>query len=144
MAGLLMSWLRDHPFFHRRPYVKEFIKFSVVGAMNTALDLAIYTVLVFVGQVYFLAANVIAFLLASINSYVLNRRWTFRSRDPQWQRQMQKFMLVSVISFGLNEGLLYVAGVHLGAGKFLAKIMATIITLFWNFLVNRFWTFRQR
>lgn len=140
----LISNLANHPLVPRRPVARQFIKFAMVGVVNTTIDLGVYSALVFGWDVHYLVANIFAFLTAASNSYILNRRWTFRSGDPRWRRQAIKYFIVLAIGFGLNETLLFLLVAHAGVGRLLAKCLAVIVVLFWNFGANRLWTFSSK
>lgn len=136
--------------FHRHvktiaahPETRRFTKFAIVGFMNTSIDLIIYLLLHTVFGMHYLLANLIAFLFGATNSYVFNRRWTFRSTADDWRREMIKFFIVLAIGFSLNEGLLYVLVDRFGFGSTFAKLPVIAIVLIWNFGANRLWTFRH-
>src|SRR6201999_493942 len=59
------------------PVLVQFVKFGIVGVSNTVLAFAIYTVLLKVFGVWYLAASAIGFVLGAVNGFLLNRRWTF-------------------------------------------------------------------
>ncbi|MFA6512058.1 MAG: GtrA family protein [Patescibacteria group bacterium] len=128
----------------RRPMVRQFVKFSLVGASNTVVDFAAYLLFTRAFGVHFLAANVIAFLLAATWSYNWNRRWTFRSNDPRVHRQFVKFLIVATVGLGLTTGILYFLVEHSGLTDIPAKIISVAAVLLWNFLANRFWTFKEK
>ncbi len=128
----------------RRRVARQFIKFAMVGVVNTTVDFSVYAAGIFWLDLHYLVANVFAFLAAASNSYFLNRRWTFRSQDPRWRRQATKYFMVLAIGFGLNELLLYLFVEHGQLGKFMGKAIAVVVVLFWNFGANKLWTFSHR
>jgi putative flippase GtrA len=85
---------------------------------------------------------------ATINSFIWNRRWTFRIRDKRARaRQFAKFVTVNVIGMLLNSTittlLLRPFLPEPPRLAFLAcQATATAIVLFWNFFANKYWTFR--
>ena len=56
----------------------QFVKFGIVGVSNTLLTFVVYTLLLKVFGVWYLAASAIGFVVGAINGFLLNRRWTFR------------------------------------------------------------------
>lgn len=125
----------------RHRVARQFIKFAMVGVLNTVVDFGVYAAGIFWLDLHYLVANIFAFLAAASNSYLLNRRWTFRSQDPRWHRQATKYFIVLAIGFGLNELFLYLLVEHGQLGKFMGKAIAVAIVLFWNFGANKLWTF---
>jgi putative flippase GtrA len=128
-------WLSD-------PLVVQFIKFGTVGISNTLLNFAIYTLLLKVFGVWYLAAAAIGFMVGAVNGFLWNRRWTFRGHVGDALTPV-RWAVVQGCGLALNEGLLYmwVAGVGVDAlvGQALAIVVVTTVT----FLVNRAWTFRM-
>lgn len=133
--------------FHRlakKPAAVQFLKFSVVGAMNTAIDFAVYATLLRWTHLHYLNANIFAFIAGATNSYLWNRWWTFSHDDQRWHRQATKFLIVLVSGFMINEALLYLLVAHAHIPKLLAKAPVIIIVLGWNFGLSRVWAFRGR
>src|SRR6476469_5541163 len=62
----------------RAPVLVQFIKFGIVGVSNTLLTFLVYTLLLKVFGVWYLAASAIGFGVGATNGFLLNRRWTFR------------------------------------------------------------------
>src|SRR3972149_1639570 len=87
---------------------KQFIKFSMIGVVNTAVDFCVYVLLARIAGMYFLVANFFAVLIAMTLSFFLNRRWTFRNTDPRIKRQYLKFVMVNIGYLMLNNGIVYV------------------------------------
>ncbi len=138
-----ITTVTQHPFIQERPAVRQFMKFGIVGVMNTIIDYLIFSGLVYLFHVYFLIANVISFSVAVMNSYIFNRRWTFRSDNPAWRKEATKFLAVNLIGLGLSEVLLslFVHGFDLS--KLLAKALAVVVVLCWNFVGTKLWAFRR-
>src|SRR5258708_36585570 len=59
------------------PVLVQFIKFGIVGVSNTLLTFLVYTLLLKVFGVWYIAASAIGFTIGAVNGFLLNRRWTF-------------------------------------------------------------------
>jgi len=86
----------------------QFIKFLCVGLINTGVDFGVLNLLMFlfgitkgIGYSFFKA---ISFIVAVTNSYFLNKRWTFRKGGKMEKEEFAKFIIVSLIAFGINVG----------------------------------------
>ena len=135
--------LTTSPFITRRPMIVQFVKFGLVGFLNTSIDYGLFAALVYLVHLHYLIANAISFSVAVINSFILNRRWTFQSHHRQWQHEAIKFMIVMLIGLGLNELILYTLISRLAIHTLIAKAIGIVIVLFWNFIGTRFWAFRH-
>ncbi|MEU0881184.1 GtrA family protein [Lentzea sp. NPDC005914] len=90
---------------------RELVKFALVGGTCFVID----TVLFFGIKIVVLpnnpvTAKIIATLVATIVSYVLNREWSFRTRGGRERHhEAALFFLVNAIGIVLNSAPLYVA-----------------------------------
>jgi len=131
---------------------ERFFKFLIVGTIGFVVDFGILTLLKETTQLATVVANTISFTMAVISNFTLNRYWTYPdSRSKSVMSQMGQFAVVSVIGLAINNVILVLlepvfdamlAGTGmLVPGYIPAKMIATIVVLFWNFFVNRFWTY---
>jgi putative flippase GtrA len=123
------------------PVVVQFVKFGIVGVANTLLTFAIYTLLLKVFGVWYLAASAIGFAVGATNGFLLNRRWTFREHVGDALTPV-RWAIVQTCGLGVNEGLLYVFVHDASVDKLLAQAFATTVVTVTTFFVNRAWTFR--
>ncbi|MBN1458733.1 MAG: GtrA family protein [Armatimonadetes bacterium] len=123
--------------------VRQFIKFGVVGFISFTIDAGFYLFLTRLLGVFYIYAKVTSFCIAATNSYILNRRWTFRSRNPDRLRQFAQFLVVASTGAGMNAGIMYLLHGRLRIYDLYAFVVAVGVVMFWNFLVNRAWTFRD-
>ncbi len=148
---------------------ERFVKFLMVGTLGFIIDFGTLTFLIevvnlpglveqntpFPSFVGLALANSISFTLAVLSNFTFNRYWTYpESRSKRKRIQLPQFGLVSVLGLIINTAIFVLAtpifnniigsiDVLAGsiAGYIPAKILATMVVLFWNFFVNRFWTF---
>ena len=125
------------------PVVIQFVKFGIVGVSNTLLTFAVYTLLLKVFGVWYLAASAIGFAVGTINSFLLNRRWTFRGHVGDALTPV-RWMIVQCTGLGINLGLLYVLVHDARVDKLIAQALATAVVTVTTFFANRAWTFRTR
>lgn len=120
----------------------QFVKFGIVGVSNTVLAIGIYTLLLKVFGVWYLAANAIGFVVGAVNGFLLNRRWTFAGHVGDALTPV-RWGVVQGSGLALSEGLLYLFVDDAHIEKLLSQVMATAIVTVITFLVNRAWTFRM-
>ena len=123
-----------------RRIVVQWLRFAAVGVSNTLLSTAVFAALFHLGVPY-LVGSALAFALGALNSYTLNRRWTFRSRAPR-APELARFVCVQAVGLGVNlallAGLVEGAGIHHVFAQVLAFPAASIIT----FALSRQWAFK--
>lgn len=127
----------------------RFLKFAVVGAIGMVVDLTILNLMHKVFGLPLLVANTISFSTAVLSNFTWNRLWTFpESRQRPLVPQLAQFALVNIIGLAINNLVLWL--VYTAIKSFipdpldynLAKIVAIGVVLFWNYGVNRLWTYR--
>ena len=147
--------------------LERFIKFAIVGAIGAVVDFTVLNVMkIFfeniglgvgwhiglpVQQIQLIAANTISFTTAVISNFTWNRLWTFpESREQPLGKQLGQFALVNVAGLLINTVILvlmdsYVFS-HFVSERLsynLAKAFAIGVVLFWNFGINRIWTYKD-
>jgi putative flippase GtrA len=123
------------------PLVTQFVKFGVVGVSNTLVALSVYTVLLKVFGVWYIAASGIGFALGAVNGFLLNRRWTFSEHTGDALTPV-RWAIVQSCGLACNLGLVYLFVHDAGMDELLGQIPATAIVTVLTFAVNRSWTFR--
>src|SRR5882757_2452020 len=87
------------------PLVVQFAKFGIVGVSNTLLTFVVYTVLLKVFGVWYLAASAVGFAVGATNGFLLNRRWTFREHVGDSLTPV-RWAIVQGCGLAVNEALL--------------------------------------
>jgi putative flippase GtrA len=124
------------------PLLVQFVKFGIVGVSNTLLTFAVYTLLLKVFGVWYLAASAIGFIVGAVNGFLLNRRWTFRGHVGDAFTPV-RWTVVQGCGLLTNLGLVYLFVEEVSLDELIAQACATGIVTVITFLVNRAWTFRM-
>jgi putative flippase GtrA len=137
----------------------RFVRFAIVGTLGAIIDFGVMNILFNIFHFQLVLAGTISFLVAILNNFTWNRYWTYPdSRTKPILRQLIEFSIVSLSGLVIRlpilkfvEPLLYrffswlpfrlsvITPEALSANLTLA--IAIIIVLFWNFFVNRYWTY---
>lgn len=150
----------------KRKELARFFKFAVVGAIGTVVDFCVLNLLIQLAGFEKFWANTCSFTVAVVSNFTWNRLWTFpESRERSLFSQLGQFALVNVVGLAINQAIFlgfdrFVLGkagalaalmagladaigmTHFTLAYNLAKAIAIIIVLFWNFGINRIWTYR--
>ncbi len=150
----------------------QFIKFGMVGAFNTLLNYAVYNFCYYVFNSGVHIANTAGFVISVISAFLLQSKFVFRQDENAERRVWWRVLIKTFISYSftgllLTELLLVLwinvinLGQYLGgvcewlAGfgiKFepqdlaasLAPLLNMAITIPLNFVINKFWAYRQK
>ena len=120
----------------------KFIKFCVVGFSGMIIDFGATWLLKEKVKINKYLANSCGFVLAASSNYILNRIWTFESKNSEIATEYFSFFAISLIGLGLNNLFLWVLSDKLKLNFYLSKIIATVIVTLWNFLMNFLFTFK--
>ncbi len=122
---------------------KIFIKYAVVWLSWTIIDLTSLYFFVDILKIYLYLWITLSFLLAVLNNFLFNKLWTFRDKSIKYKRQFIKFLIVSIIWFILTLFFMYIFVDLIKIYYLYAKIMTSMIVILWNFLWNKYWTFKN-
>jgi putative flippase GtrA len=138
-------------------------KFSIVGGSGFFVNLGVFWICTLLAvdarqvvvDLPFTAYNIrayhvystVAFLIANISNYLLNRAWTFGSRGhTAWQREYVPFLVIGVFAQVLA---LLVLTILLHAHSpirvdnvLLAQAITIVVVMPVSFVGNKLWTFR--
>ena len=122
--------------------VRRLALYMVVGVLNTAVQYLVFIALIDWTQTPILVASTIGYLAGTINSYLLNRTWTFRQQRPPSVPEFLRFCIVNAVSLLVNLAVLQWIISTTGAPPRLAQAIAIAASLAVNFTANLLWTFR--
>jgi putative flippase GtrA len=125
----------------RRKKMRQFIKFNFVGLLNTVLDFAVFTLLTWLG-VYYILAQCLSYGVGMLNSYALNKYWTFAQKGHLDPKQAIRFIVLNLGSLLLSLGLLAIFRDQWMVKVLVAKLLTTVITTLVNYAGNKLWVFR--
>lgn len=121
--------------------IAQFVKFNLVGIINTAVDFVIFTLLTFSG-LHHLISQIISYSCGMVNSYLLNKSWTFKHKKKSSGREAVKFIVVNIIALSIALLFLYIFRDLMGMHVLLSKVFATGFSVVVNFVGNKFWVFK--
>ena len=120
----------------------KIIRFGIVGASGTIVDFSVTYAFKEKIKIHKYAANGFGFLAGASSNYVFNRIWTFQSQNPNILGEYLTFLGLASICMLINTSLLYLLETKLKLNFYKAKFLATLGTMFWNFLSNYFFNFK--
>ncbi len=164
-----MIWSISMRFGTKAKEVERFLKFLVVGTFGAIIDLSMLNLLqstILSPSGAHEAWNIrlaatLAFTTAVSSNFVWNRYWTYPdSRSRPIMLQLVQFFTVNIVAVGMR--LLLVSLLYQPFGSFaqdiigneswdvehtnqigtnLSQMLSMGIALFWNFFINRYWTY---
>jgi putative flippase GtrA len=118
-------------------------RFAIVGALNTGIDIGVFTVAFYVLGWPLLVANAVGFAFGVSNSYVLNKLWTFADRSTGRDAWVKGLVFLSTSLIGLALGSLSIWFLAKLMPAILAKVATVGVTFMWNYWASGRFVFRQ-
>jgi putative flippase GtrA len=137
------------PLSHARPIIErhgallgQLSRYAVTGGLATIVNIAVYWVLAAGGMDPNLAWA-FGYVAAVIVGYVVHSRWSFRGhgRRDNLARTGGRFVLVSLVSFGLNQLWVWLLVQRLDLPLWSPYPLVLGVTPFVVFVLNRRWVF---
>ncbi|HXR65290.1 MAG TPA: glycosyltransferase family 39 protein, partial [Ktedonobacteraceae bacterium] len=132
----------------------QFLRFGLVGCLNTLVDLLALNCLLWLlpaqNNTLLLLANSLAYATGSLNSFLLNRYWTFRCHGHANRREVTRFAVTTLAGIVCNDLILYLLNSIQHPSQFsptlwtnITKIVAIGGTVLVSYLGMRLWVFVQ-
>lgn len=120
---------------------KQFARFGAVGALNTGLDYLLFMACVYLLGTSVVVANVVSMGLATVNSFILNRAWTFGTDGPRGHvaSHSVRFLVLGVLMFALSTAAVALLAEVLP--PWLAKLLSIPPLMVLNFWLMRRYVF---
>ncbi len=139
------------------PLAYQFLRFGVVGVLNTGIDFIILNVLSAIFQVtsgpLIIPLKFVAFLAANVNSYFINKKWTFKDNSGgEGAKKFSQYLAVSIIGALINIAVVYLITTKMEPSFGLsdklwlnaANLVATGLSLIWNFIGYKLIVFKKK
>ncbi|MCD2348305.1 GtrA family protein [Clostridium guangxiense] len=125
---------------------KSIIKFGIVGCINTGVDFFTFTLLLSIFGIDKLVCQVGGYSMGVINSFVLNKLWTFNDKKEKVNPivQFAKFVITNIISLGIS-----LVGLNILSNKFyinvyVSKVIVTLFLQVFNYVVYKLFIFKGK
>lgn len=138
---------------------KKALKFGIVGMINTAIDYTLFQLIIFFLKIqikdnlYIFFVSLFSGSIALTNSFILNKKWTFRDKNEKHLLQFIVFLLISILTININSTLVVFLN-NLFPGNFsfhninikniyYTKLLAIAFTMVINFALYRLFVFKN-
>ncbi|MBI4407875.1 MAG: GtrA family protein [Candidatus Kerfeldbacteria bacterium] len=124
--------------------MRQALKFIVVGGISTVVNYTVFFLSYHYGQINYLVASAIGYVIGLSLSYLLNASWTFRQQSTPHLigNQTVRFITIYVCSLVMSLGLIYLLVHWLGMDPRVANIIAISQTTITNFLGCKYYVFK--
>lgn len=123
---------------------QTFIKFCIVGAIGVGVNVGFLYLFTDIFHIYYLMSGFIAIELSIISNFILNDNWTFKNHvQNSFIKRLFSYELLSFCGVIIQIILLYIFTDIFHIYYLISTIMAIPITLSWNFIMNKMFTWKN-
>lgn len=120
----------------------ELIKYAFWGGISTAINLVILFALIRFTNIHYIIANTIAYFIAVIINYFCNKKFVFHS-DKNVKKELISFIVMRLISLGVDNGLYYIVVDILGGDVYICRILLSIFIMAATYVINKLVIFKK-
>ncbi|KZL89582.1 GtrA family protein [Clostridium magnum] len=122
---------------------KHLSRFSMIGVINTIIDFTVFTIFHSLFGVSYVFSQGLGYGLGVVNSFLLNKKWTFADRRANKRSfyEFLQFVVVNLISLIITMIAMSLLVQNLNLNVYIAKVLVTVIAQVTNFLGYKLWVF---
>ncbi len=147
---------QEAPNYKRNPrkfyWLKQLVQFGLVGGLNTIIDLLVLNALLLLfpttSTLTLLTYNALAFSVGAVNSFLLNKYWTFANRQRTTLKELSRYTIAALCGIAWSTLVLWLASIvlrPLAVNPTLwvnaAKIVSIGSTALLSYVGMRLWVF---
>ncbi len=136
----------------RKRWIGQVLRFGLVGGLNTIVDLLILNILLLLlptnSTRMILIFSAIAYSIGAVNSFLLNKYWTFGFRQRTTRREVTRFIVTTLLGIGWSSIILWLASnalqpilINPTIWANASKVVAICGTVMINYLGMSLWVF---
>ncbi len=140
------------PTSDRSRWIRQVLRFGLVGGLNTVVDLMILNGLLWLlpttSTPTLLAYNALAFSLGAVNSFLLNKYWTFKYTQRATTKEVMRFAIAtlcgimwSTLVLWLASAVLHPLTVNSTLWANVSKGIAIVSSALLSYVSMRLWVF---
>lgn len=126
----------------KRNIIKEIFSFGIIGVVNTAINYAIYSILVFIGIDYRIALF-LDYCFGITISFFLNKNITFKHKGKITYKIVFSMIGSYLIAMCINFFFLIFFVEYLYINKYFSQFIALSISVAISFLLQKFVVFKK-
>lgn len=128
------------PFF---PHLMKICRYCISGGTGALIDFGVYSALIYFFSTNYLVSNLISFSCGTVVTYYLQKNWTFQYKTTKNIAVFQRYIVAVLLTYTLNNFLLFAFVGILILNVFLAKILQIVLSTFFAYTINSRYVFRQ-
>jgi len=135
-----MRFILAH-FTDRKEFI-TFIKFGLVGVSNTLISYSFFILFVKLDIIYWLS-NILCYCAGLTNSFLLNKKWTFKSEKKTNFTQLFIFLSVNLVALLVSLLVILILVEKLNLNEYASQLLSMIFSMIVNYVGNKLYVFNE-
>lgn len=131
-------FLKD--FFNFNTFI-QFYRYVLVGFLSFVTETSLLYLLTDHIKLWYIYSNSIAYIIVFWINFLLNRFWSFKSKQ-YLPAQLAMYLVLFVINLFASNGMLYLLTSIFNIYYLISKIFAVALVVSWNFIIYKKVIFR--
>lgn len=123
----------------RSVVIKQVVKYAFVGGICTVLDFGLLFILAKYLHIFYLISSAISFMFGTILNYYLCTLWIFKVRTVENKNiEFFYYLIITAVGLCLTTLIIWLFTEYFKLNFMLSKLIATFITVWWNFSARKY------
>lgn len=128
---------------------EELINYVIVGGLTTVVSLGSYYLCVLTvfnpdNAILLQSANIISWVLSVTFAFWANRKYVFKSKNPNVLEEASKFYGARVLTLLIDMLVMFISVTVLHLNDKIMKIVSNVIILILNYIISKFIVFIKK
>lgn len=128
---------------------EELVNYVIVGVLTTIVSLGSYYLCVLTvfnpdNPILLQSANVISWILAVTFAYIANRKYVFKSKNPNIFKEATKFYGARIVTLLIDMLFMFITVSVFHFNDKIMKILSNVIILILNYIISKFIVFIKK
>lgn len=119
------------------------VRYLIVGFTTFFIDFGIHTLLKFQYGFDENIATRWSTLLSMIFNFTASNTWSFKGTSSSNPKKLLKYAGLAIVNFIFYNLMFELLHTRNGLNDIVAKVIITAMIVSWNYLIYRFWVFRE-
>lgn len=122
--------------------IRQAVKYGVVGVSNTLITMFVIWVMMRLLGCAEGLSNLTGYVAGLLNSFIWNKRWTFRESETGWRRSAFRFAVAFGICYVGQYAIVLFLNAHLPIDHYYNHLIGMAFYTVANFAMNKSYTFK--
>lgn len=125
---------------------RELIMYGIFGVLATLINTVAYYLFADLLHIWYIAADIGAWILAFLFAFVTNKLFVFESKEWKGQkalREMLEFFIARASTGVLDVVLMWLFVDILQLNGLFSKIVVNVLVILINYFASKFWIFKK-